>query len=172
MIEEEKKEDNIQSLTGSVEETVNVPEEKEREPETHEDADYILQMLSYMANEHVSGFPITLIVGGLLISGVLVSRKEFLQDLKQKLRDSMSRLPDESKEFMEKGYFPTFMPEEESGKLRYIEEVRYIHLKNARTFYGNGASIPASEEGVLWRGKLDTINGFWYGSLSAAKRND
>jgi hypothetical protein len=46
-----------------------------------------------------------------------------------------------------------------------VPEPHLIHLRNAQTYHSGGSPIP-SEDGALWRGRLEAVDGFSLGRLS------
>lgn len=53
-----------------------------------------------------------------------------------------------------------------------VEDRYFIHLRNARFKVSSGISIPVSETGLLWRGRLSSVDGFSVGNLQAGKTTD
>ena len=88
---------------------------------------------------------VTLALAGMLVSGQIISIDEyFLQSGLQSLFDLVeSEKADE--------------PESNTPR-------NYIHLKNAKFFFGNHMAIPTGDS-VLWRGRLTEVVGFHSGKL-------
>lgn len=133
-----------------------------------ESADGILQFLSYVSNNGYYGFGVTLFVGGMLISGNVISNKEFRQNLTDTIRNSFEKKSDEEKAFIE-NYLRHIEPQnEEKEDLTEPIETRYIHLKNARVFNAGNKPIPGVG-GFVWRGRLESIDAFSWGTLSSSE---
>ena len=101
---------------------------------------------------------ITLTVGGLLVTGKLVSAHKFHSS---SLGNSEEDL--EAKERLKNDYkIPEGPPEKVS---QYIADTAYIHLQDAKIAHPSGNFIPGTG-GVWWRGKIKSVDGFFLGSLS------
>ena len=132
----------------------------------HGKIDYTLQVFSHLANAYSIGFPVTLSVGGLVISGIIVSRDEYMKSVANSLREGVSKLQDEIKEFLESQVFkPMTRPLDKKGQGYVVENTKYIHLKNARVFNTSGQPVPARGSGFLWRGRISSVDGFSIGKL-------
>jgi hypothetical protein len=130
-----------------------------------ENADGILQLLSYLSNSGYYGFGITLFVGGMLISGNVISNKEFRQNLTDTIRGNFEKNSDDEKAFIE-NYLQYIAPQdEEKENLTQPIETRYIHLRNAKIFNAGNKPIPFVD-GFIWRGRLESIDGFSFGRLA------
>jgi len=94
---------------------------------------------------------ITLCVKGMLISGIIISRKEFLRShpVVDEIGESIDRLQNEGK-----------IPKPSEN-----DPICFIHLKNARVFAPGAPPIPTDKNGTYWRGRLDSIDGFFLGRL-------
>lgn len=129
----------------------------------HDDCDWLLQDLVEWANAGAST-PVTLATGAGLVTGTVIGGEEFL-DLYKELY--AGRWPEPHKE----SYFETV----EKLKLRYNRDDEdndfdppiYIHMKDVKIFNA-GVFVPSSE-GVLWRGKLDSIIGYSIGILAPSE---
>lgn len=131
------------------------------------DRDWLLQHLVTHTNTS-EGFtqPITLWVSGGMISGVLVSGREYFDAYTEQ-------------------FVTSFTPEAAQGTRktlraigsRYYEEdsnpvagnAVYIHLIKAQ-FWTPGGSIPTAKgSGMVWRGRLSQIVGFSLGQMERAE---
>jgi hypothetical protein len=96
-------------------------------------------------------FPITLNVGGLVIIGNLISEREFLQKvmygkLYQKYEQGMKEIDSSEKD-------------NDVERFNQPKVYRFIHLKNAR--YYTGTVTTDFPEGLLWRGLLTSVDGYF-----------
>jgi hypothetical protein len=149
--------------------------------------DELLQVLAHLANDTgISTIPITLNVGGVLISGLTISHDEYAKNYVETIRGYCQSLPEEFKTDVEEKYLKQiFLEASEATELNsidestsenktyFVEDTIYIHLKDTR-FYspgGNGTSIPGTG-GTVWRGRIDSVSGFFFGVLEATRANE
>lgn len=127
------------------------------------DRDWLLQHLVTHAN-HTQDFsiPVTLWVGGGLISGVLVSGSKFFDAYTEEV---VKGVKDEGKDatrrfFREMGdvyYEPSGTP---------VHDTAFIHLLDAKFWSPSGQLPTASHSGVAWRGRISQITGYSLGRLT------
>jgi hypothetical protein len=128
--------------------------------------DWFLQHLVLLANAGGVEAGLTLVCGGTIVSGILVSgadyvrgfREEFTADLPPESKDAVGPLFD----FLAGPYSGT--PDGEDGPA--AERTMYIHLRDARFYAAGQLPIPANR-GVWWRGRLASVSGFSLGQLTA-----
>jgi hypothetical protein len=113
--------------------------------ETPSERDVILESLIDFVTADGGAIPITLQVGGLLISGLLMSEKSYFKHAFISLENKKLTFPKLSESSQS---FPC----------------AFIHLAETRITSG-GSTIPQGEYGVYWRGKLESIDGFFLGNL-------
>jgi len=143
------------------------PESKESK-ETTKGPDWFLQLLVQITNGIEAHLPLTLNVGGLLISGELVSGHVYFNGFADELKNAMKGVSESAA-----GAVDDFRKLGEIYKLELSEpekEIKrpsplFIHLRNTRMFHPGGQPIP-SNRGVWWRGRLESVDGFILGSLS------
>jgi hypothetical protein len=148
----------------------------EKSRQKTEGKDGFLITLSYLANEFELSFPITLTVGGLLVSGVTVSNKRFANHFVDSVNFNVQALSDENKEALQNNFLNYLLPEPpDKNNPHLIEDIRYIHLGNAHIRLPAASSfiksIPTSNEGVLWRGLIKSVDGFFFGMLAPDSPN-
>jgi hypothetical protein len=123
-----------------------------------EPPDFFLELLLAMAEEEDKEVPITLNVRGLIISGFIISQKTYAES------------------FGKGSFKATVLRLKESGKLDFLDDeaeppeegaYEYIHLKNAKIYAPGQHPIPA--EGMLWRGRISSIDGYVDGMLGVGK---
>jgi hypothetical protein len=134
--------------------------------------DWFLQGLVSLATRVDMDYPVTLSVGGLLISGHVISGKRYFECLACEVVSGLGDVDPAIKEAFAKikdlGEMYSAPVEGESG-LRELERPEYIHLQNARIFHpGMAVPIPTNR-GMLWRGRLDAIDGFTLGALGSGQ---
>lgn len=127
------------------------------------DVDWFLQFLVNVANRSSMEVGITLQVSGMLVSGSLVSGKEYFEgfgtifssafsdpELAASIKKSVSSQGD------------IYADDDDEGGDQSLPQ--FIHLKNARFFNTAGRPIPGNC-GVWWRGRICEVGGFSLGSL-------
>lgn len=132
----------------------------ERQLPREQDA-FLTRLVEYAING--VELPVTLWVGGRMVSGILTSGEHFFQNT----LDSFGfEVP----------------PPEDSNAAVMIEDLQawiqlykeplndppeWLHLRDAQTFKGDGNTIP-SDGGVFWRGRISAVDGFHLGMLRAS----
>jgi hypothetical protein len=133
-----------------------------KELDTH--TDYLLTNFVKSINGTDNFMGITLCIAGLLISGELVSGHKYFENI----GDEFSRLPnaenDTKEVFYKLGNLVYPKKEEQTAEEEPIT-ITFIHLRNAHIFLPGSKPIPTNS-GAWWRGKVDSIDGFFIGSLS------
>lgn len=113
--------------------------------------------------------PVTLHVGGFLVSGYVISGREYFEEFSQIIQAGLpDAFGDENKESIAESFrrlsdqyqLEGVAPEEAVAQGRY----RFVHLRNAMFLHPSGDPIP-SNVGMLWRTKLETVDGFTLGML-------
>lgn len=125
--------------------------------ETTPHQDWFLEILVETVNAGNSRFGITLTVGGILISGNVISGKDYFRDFANQL--SVAIKNDVNKPASVKSI-------EDLGEV-YLDDTkaqstRFIHLKDVRFYGTDGRAIPTTD-GLLWRGMLSNVDGFTLG---------
>jgi hypothetical protein len=127
--------------------------------------DPVLRLLVHQANKDGLSFGITLAVGGFLVSGRLVGYKEFLDEQAKLLRRQGSEAIEVLAGIFDRVAEVLTTNEQQEEESEDNSPLPYlIHLSNAR-FYVPGAERIPSGEGVLWRGRLEAVDGFMVGEL-------
>jgi hypothetical protein len=128
-------------------------------------SDLILELLIEMIKhaeksedkEGADSISITVNVGGLLISGTLISGKRYLDEfLSGVMRDKIKNAINSDESL-----------KEEIQKAPIGKEA-FIHLRDARFFLPGQKPVPGVGDGVLWRGRMDSVEGFFLGKLGIA----
>jgi hypothetical protein len=116
-----------------------------------EPSDFFLELMLEFA-ERGRDIRITLNVKGLVISGVLISEKSYWESFASgALKAMILKAKEEGRlEF----------PADESVESDDNEPSEYIHLKNAKIYYPGLGPIPAKGPGMLWRGRISSIDGY------------
>jgi hypothetical protein len=101
--------------------------------------------------------PITLNVGGLVITGSLISEREFLEKvlygkIYEKYKQGMQEISSSETDSEDN--------ESENKETSQSKVYRFIHLKNAEFYYSTGINVEIPE-GLLWRGLLSSVDGYF-----------
>jgi len=128
--------------------------------------DWYLQNLVELVNRKDIVFPITLFVGGLMVSGQLTSGHKYFEGLGEQLTQFFGGPSEDAKKSVEYMTSPKdiYIKKDESQERPMPQ---YIHLREARVFVPGQQPIPT--EGSRWRGRLSSVGGFHFGSLAVAK---
>jgi len=117
-----------------------------------ESGDFILELLIGIA-EKDNAIPITLNVGGLIVSGFLISQAAYFKEF---MYGAMYRQYQKGIEEV-----PALAESKEAeSSLR-----QFIHLRNAKIFYPGQKPIPGEGDGFLWRGRIAAVDGYSYERL-------
>lgn len=127
--------------------------------------DWFLQSLVNVVNQGELSFGITLNVGGFLISGLLISGKEYFGGFGG---DFAAGIDDENAAAMIQETFNKYGSiydvDEVEGRDEGLPRPAYIHLKDAKFYNTSGDPVP-SNQGVWWRGRISEVQGFVLGTL-------
>lgn len=128
-------------------------------------SDWFLQLLVEMVNQSTISIGITLQLGGILVTGDLISGKAYFEGFGEDLSGPFKQFPDAAESIKE-----TFS---KCGEVYRVEDAgkeprpEFIHLKNAQFFIPAARPIP-TDHGVWWRGRISEVAGFVLGRLSHA----
>lgn len=130
--------------------------------------DCLLQSLVEIVNSESANIPITLSIGGLLISGDMIGGKIYFNEFARQFKDGFRDISSETASTIEETFKrlgDVYDPiQKESQGSAAMPKPYMIHLKDAQ-IYQSGASLPPSEKRVLWRGRLESVDGFSLGKL-------
>ncbi|WP_061810582.1 gas vesicle accessory protein GvpU [Rossellomorea vietnamensis] len=121
--------------------------------------DSILEFFVQASNKHDFSLDITLNVKGAVVTGTLVSAKEYFDSLSETFEDGSDIAQKLSEELAKAG---------ESVQENQSSEAHFIHLKNAKVYCGDSKPTPSKGK-IMWRGKLNEIDGFFLGKISESK---
>lgn len=132
------------------------------------EADGVLQLLISYSELGIET-PVTLLTGGMTVSGVIVSAAIYMENtgaqLSAALRSHDPRLAETiSQSFaqLRQDVEAQSKAADEAGSL----SARFIHLKNAKYFIPGQDGLPNNADGIFWRGRLSAISGFSLGSFT------
>jgi hypothetical protein len=109
------------------------------------DKDLILESLIVFVTKNGGAIPITLQVGGLCVSGLLISEESYFKHAFISLENKNITFP-------------------EFSELSQPVPHAFIHIHDAR-IVSSGLTIPQGDHGGFWRGKLQSVDGFFIGKL-------
>jgi hypothetical protein len=141
--------------------------------ENPEAVDWLLRVLVSTANrvERQGGqlnVPVTLNVSGFLVSGYLIGGSTYFDNFSSQFKTGLENLLSEegaAEVATNLTEAPKNLYEEEGSDDRDITR-HFVHLRDAKFIHPSGDSIP-SDSGVLWRGRLEAIDGFFLGVLQS-----
>jgi hypothetical protein len=141
-----------------------------------ENRDWALQMFVGMCNISGIEISITLNLNGCYVSGHIVRPEVYFEGLRSDLQSATfsGNAPGEVKKMMEdvlsrmKEMVAPLPGEDVPGKDNADPRglrPRYIHLRGARFFAPNdpGHPVPSFAGGVWWKGKISSVDGFYFG---------
>lgn len=147
----------------------------------HGVVDWFLQALVMLANNNTFEVGITLNVGGLIVSGVLVGGSKYFDGIAEEWRighiqsggksddaDSWKGIISEFGEIYRENIRKREQAAREGARPDLDQGIlhpEYIHLKNARMYHPGQAPIPTNG-GIWWRGRLRAVDGFILGEFS------
>jgi hypothetical protein len=134
--------------------------------------DPLLQHLSYAANVGGPAFGITLIIKGAVVTGDLIGRDQYFEEMNERTRSAGEGQDEKTVEFYNHwadSFFP-ILPEEERVSPQDLEasSIRYIHLSDSYMVVGP-RSIPAVGPGSPFRVALSAVDGFIFGKVTQVK---
>ncbi len=135
---------------------------------------YLIEYIKF-ANKGMR-FPVTLYCSGLLVSGILIGGREYFEQSALQVVESFSDT--EVKEVINKwvksfaDIYPAASSDNDGDKPVDDDDdlapPTYIHLMNAKVFTPGQVPIPGGKEGLLWRGRLSSVDGFTWGKLAVS----
>ena len=114
--------------------------------------DNILEFFVQAANKHNFSLDITLNVKGAVITGTMVSAKEYFNTLSEILEEGNEIAQAVSEQLGKAG---------EEAEANPDSEAYFIHVKNTKVYCGDSKPTPSKGE-ILWRGKLTEVDGFFF----------
>jgi len=144
------------------EELIKTEENTKEEKILGHERDWFLQTLVNMANNSSSTglVGITLLTHGFLVSGDLVSGREYFKGFAEDFASGFGDINNETATTIKENFIN--MGNQVYDKIKNDDNPpppTYIHLNNAKFFHPNGNPIPFNK-GVWWRGRLSEISGF------------
>lgn len=120
--------------------------------------DGLLEMLVNLAHEHGMEVGVTLNVAGACMSGLMVSRETWLNELADSQESGTSA------HALLSGLREGLNAEVIKNPPSEDQPFNFIHLKNAKVLDGGG--VLPTPNGFFWRGRLSEIAGWAFGNVS------
>ena len=138
--------------------------------------DRFLEMLVRFAEDNVGvGVPLTLTVGGLLVSGTVISQKQYFDLFADGFRQGLpAKFDTETRDQMTANFAawgqltdPDADQASRMGEGQKRRAMDFIHLGNVQFFHPAARSpfLPGNVA-ACWRGRIDAIEGFFLGALA------
>ena len=118
--------------------------------------DSILEFFVQATNKHDFTLDITLNVNGAVITGTMISAKDYFDTLSETFEDGSEVAQKLSEQLAKAG---------DAVETNGDSEAHFIHMKNTKVYCGDSKPTPSTGK-ILWRGKLSEINGFFLGKIS------
>jgi hypothetical protein len=126
---------------------------------------YLQSLVSIVNSASTEGTEIeislTLVVGGSLVSGMLISGKKYFDIFADEFSAAWPGEKSSIRESFASNGKIYEKDDESEGKSKPLPQ--FIHMRNARVY--NGGSPFPQKQGVLWRGKINAVSGFNLGSV-------
>ena len=131
--------------------------------------DWFLQSLVSIVNDETGDIPITLSVSGLLVSGEMIGGKTYFEEFARQFKDGFRDISRETAATIEESFKrlgDLYNPiQQESQRNGSRPKPHIVHLRDAQIYHSGDNPTPF-EKRVLWRGRLEAIDGFSLGRLS------
>lgn len=121
--------------------------------------DNILEFFVKASNKHDFTLDISLLINGAVVSGTIISAKEYFETLSESFEDGNDIAQALSEQLTKAG---------ESIDSNNDDGAHFIHLKNTNIYCGDSKPTPSKGK-ILWRGKLNEIDSFFLGKISESK---
>lgn len=137
--------------------------------------DWFLQQLVDLVNKTNLEMTVTLDIGGLMVSGMLISGRTYFDEFAKEFSGAYKGDQEVAKVLHDMvaqhvDMYPLVSEKDGEDESRKLEPPEYIHMRNARFFHPGGVPYPGVHEGgSLWRGRMSQVDGFHLGSISVGR---
>ncbi|UJL47069.1 gas vesicle protein GvpU [Virgibacillus sp. NKC19-16] len=121
--------------------------------------DNILESFVNASNQYDFTLDISLLVNGAVVSGTMISAKEYFETLSESFEDGNDIAQTLSDQLVKAG---------ESANSNKEGEANFVHLKNTSIYCGDSKPTPNKGK-ILWRGKLSEVDSFFLGKITEPK---
>lgn len=101
---------------------------------------------------------LTLHIGGMLVSGDLISEHQYLREFMDGA--VLRKMENLASEIAAAGDSEPAEAQEASN------EREYIHMRDAKFYHPGKTPVPGAGDGVLWRGRVASVDSFILGTLA------
>ena len=123
--------------------------------------DQLLQVIVEHTNANIGNqHPITLTVGGNLVSGLLIAADAYIDAVADEFASDFKKEDGTADRIRDMILGMKYIPNEDAEK---NVPPQFIHLMDAEVYTSSGRPIVSG--GSLWRGKLSSVDGFSLGRL-------
>jgi hypothetical protein len=126
--------------------------------------EYLQQLVNALNGTNLE-FPITIYISGTILSGYLTSGHNYFDGLKEQYRIFFGQKNDEIEETIDALTASREKYVIDSETKSNLPLPIYIHLRDARCF--TLGQKPMTDEGLWWRGKISSVDGFHFGKLTS-----
>ncbi|WP_139271784.1 gas vesicle accessory protein GvpU [Pseudomonas sp. NFACC04-2] len=124
--------------------------------------DDTLQSIVHIANDFGIEASISLTIGGSLVTGILISVNTYFDQVIAGFAGAAEGGVNSGVDTMTQLLTARRPPGGSSVPSQYL------HLKDAKVY--NGGNVPIPGDGTLWRGKISSVDGFFFGIVRSISR--
>jgi len=117
------------------------------------------QFVHAVATDVNAELPVILAIGGAVVSGRLIGPRRYFQEFGAEIAKNLNA-SEEQRQALQRGYMDLAEKNDESLRRRVAEDsspLQFFYLRDARFIGGVALS---SAEGLLWRGRVASIDGW------------
>jgi hypothetical protein len=129
--------------------------------------DFFLETLVELVNDGGLSFSITLVVGGFLISGMLIPGDEYYETIGREFGQAAAKGDEGTAKKIQESFssLGQHYKDDRENPDAERQSPSYIHLKDCKL----GSVSSQSNFGSIWRGRISEVSGFFMGSFTPAK---
>lgn len=124
-------------------------------------------LINIASNNDGVGIGITLQTSGMLVSGILTGGMQYFREFAKIFSAGFTGTTNQTSIESELASLGEIY-NDNTNNIMDGPQSQFVHLKDARFFSGSGAPIPGNS-GVLWRGKISSVGGFFLGTLDVSQ---
>lgn len=135
------------------------------------EADGLLQLLISYSELGIET-PVTLLAGGMAVSGLIISAASYMERTGIQLAGAVKSHDAALAATIAQSFAQ--LTQDVEAQSRAADEAgalsaRFIHLAQAKYYVPGQDALPSNADGILWRGRLSAISGFSLGEFSVRK---
>lgn len=126
--------------------------------------DHILEAFVSAANTFNFSMNISLMVKGIIVCGDIISGKEYFDRCANKMSSASGLVAEELSSIL-RNISKTYQKDYQEGTYeKDVPYIDFIHLKNVQYYIPGNPPLPlVRSENELWRGKINSVDGFFFG---------